>query len=436
MTTKTDNKRYIDEACQDIYSHCEDPAYLPDLLTIILYCKVMPLGMAKLLEENTVNLSQFADIKLAVQQQYPEIAPHNDAQLSRCDEGHFRTLMKSFRTLLYTYEDLTWHKRLIYATDTLLNYYNKAYANHQTPTNISHLAAQILQPQDNDSIYDPVCGMSGMLLACADKAQSTTIFSHEVDSNIYETTRLVQYIYDGKPAALENADCLASPFVQDDQLQQFDIVLGSPPWGQKIDNKTFFEQDEFQRFKWGKPSVRLDYAYLSHMIACMNPNTGRMAVLMPLGVLFRGANEAVVRQQWLEHNILDAVIVLPEKLLPHTPIAMVLLIFRQQKMDNSVLFIDASHDYQPDKFQNQLRPEDLTRIVHTYQTRSTQDHYSHLVSLEEIQKREYKLNISFYVDTKDDIPQVNMQALDAEREQLLQQWSALQHRLNTTLADG
>ena len=135
------------------------------------------------------------------------------------------------------------------------------------------------------------------------------------------------------------------------------------------------------------------------MIETLKPGTGRMGVIVPHGVLFRGSSEGVIRQKLIEENLLDAVIGLPEKLFYGTGIPAAILIFKKQKSDNKVLFIDASREFKSGKNQNQLGNDDIKKIIATYQARVNVDKYAYLATLDEIEENDYNLNIPRYVDT-------------------------------------
>ncbi|MGO4513760.1 N-6 DNA methylase, partial [Bradyrhizobium sp. 2TAF36] len=198
-----------------------------------------------------------------------------------------------------------------------------------------------------------------------------------------------------------------------------DIVVANPPfslekWG--VENAA---GDKFGRFRRGiPPKTKGDYAFVLHMIETLKPKTGRMGVVVPHGVLFRGSSEGVIRQKLLEENLLDAVIGLPEKLFYGTGIPAAILIFRKTKKDKSVLFIDASREFRSGKNQNQLTEENIAKIVATYQARKPVERYASLASYEEIKDNDYNLNIPRYVDTFVETEDVDLAAVRSERQKL------------------
>ncbi len=162
------------------------------------------------------------------------------------------------------------------------------------------------------------------------------------------------------------------------------------------------------------------------MIETMKPKTGRMGVVVPHGVLFRGSSEGKIRQKLIEENLLDAVIGLPEKLFFGTGIPAAILIFKKQKVDDKVLFIDASREFKSGKNQNQLSAENIAKIVKTYRDGDNVDKYAHLASLQEIRDNDYNLNISRYVDTFEEEEEIDLIAIHTERKQLQLQLAELE----------
>src|SRR5690606_27091785 len=170
--------------------------------------------------------------------------------------------------------------------------------------------------------------------------------------------------------------------------------------------------DPYGRFKRGiPPKTKGDYAFILHMIETMNPKTGRVGVVVPHGVLFRGSSEGKIRQKLIEENLLDAVIGLPEKLFYGTGIPAAILVFRRQRKTENVVFIDASREFEAGKNQNKLTPGNIEKIVETYRAalnepalkgdegKVLKDKYAYLATKAEIAANDYNLNIPRYVDT-------------------------------------
>lgn len=160
--------------------------------------------------------------------------------------------------------------------------------------------------------------------------------------------------------------------------------------------------DSWKRFDWGvPPSSKGDYAFVLHMLASLDAENGRMAIVLPHGVLFRGASEGKIRKQIVEFNLLDAVIGLPANLFYGTGIPACILVFKKNRTRRDVLFIDASSDgnYEKGKNQNILRNEDIAKIVSTYDARQSVEKYAYVASFDEIKENDFNLNIPRYVDT-------------------------------------
>ena len=212
---------------------------------------------------------------------------------------------------------------------------------------------------------------------------------------------------------------------------KFITVVANPPYSTEWSPHTeLLKYDD--RFKdYGKlaPAKKADFAFVQHMIYHLDDN-GTMAVVLPHGVLFRGAAEGVIRQYLIkEKNYLDAVIGLPSNLFFGTSIPTSILVFKKcREDDDNVLFIDASQSFEKGKNQNHLTTEDVRKIVETYKNRETLDKYSYIASLEEIEENDYNLNIPRYVDTFEeeeaidlaqvqmDLDQINSEIVDIEKE--------------------
>jgi type I restriction enzyme M protein len=151
------------------------------------------------------------------------------------------------------------------------------------------------------------------------------------------------------------------------------------------------------------------------MIETLKPETGRMGVVVPHGVLFRASSEGKIRQQLIEENLLDTVIGLPEKLFFGTGIPAAILLFKKQKTNNNVLFIDASREFKSGKNQNQLTPDNIQKIIDTYKSRESVDKYAYLASFDEIKENDFNLNIPRYVDTFEEEAEIDLVAVRTER---------------------
>ncbi|MFJ0261000.1 type I restriction-modification system subunit M [Acinetobacter baumannii] len=307
-----------------------------------------------------------------------------------------------------------------------------------TPPEVSDLIAELLDPQPGDSICDPACGSGSLLMKCGRKVVSNhnskqyALYGQEAIGSTWSLAKMNMFLHGEDNHKIEWGDTIRNPKLLDKNgdLMLFDIVTANPPFSLDKWGHDEAEHDKFDRFRRGvPPKTKGDYAFISHMIETLKPKTGRMGVVVPHGVLFRGSSEGKIRQQLIEENLLDAVIGLPEKLFYGTGIPAAILIFKKHKSDNSVLFIDASRECKAGKNQNLLTQDNIAKVVETYRTRANVDKYSYLATLQEIQENDYNLNIPRYVDTFEEEEQIDLMSVRTEREQLKAQLTALESEM-------
>ena len=320
----------------------------------------------------------------------------------------------------------------------------KKAGEYYTPPEVSQLIAELVNPQEGDEICDPACGSASLLMKCGYKVRDTTgarkyaLFGQESIGSTWSLAKMNLFLHGEDNHKVEWGDTLRNPLLLDgdDKLRHFDVVVANPPfsldkWGQES-----AANDKFGRFRRGlPPRTKGDYAFILHMIEVMKPAVGRMAVVAPHGVLFRGAAEGKIRTKLIDENLLDAVIGLPEKLFFGTGIPAAILVFRKRKHDDKVLFIDASREYVDGKNQNYLRSEDIQKIAETFRARQSVEKYAYLASLEEIKANDYNLNIPSYVDTFEEEPEIDMQALLAERAGLKAELERLEGEMEKYLKE-
>jgi type I restriction enzyme M protein len=196
-------------------------------------------------------------------------------------------------------------------------------------------------------------------------------------------------------------------------------------------------EDRYARFQRGiPPKSKGDWAYISHMLATAMEGTGRVGVVVPHGVLFRGGQEGKIREAMIRENLLDAVIGLPANLFYGTGIPAALMIFdRSRKFGRDVLFIDASREFEQSTNQNRLRPQDIEKIVTTFRKRQAVDKYAYPASLKEIEENEFNLNIPRYVDTFEPKPEIDIAATRKEIEQIEAELVDTQTKMGRYLKD-
>ncbi|OOE74276.1 type I restriction-modification system subunit M [Salinivibrio sp. ML290] len=296
-----------------------------------------------------------------------------------------------------------------------------------TPPEVSELMAEIVDPQAGDEICDPACGSASLLLKCAnqirkeDGSKNFALFGQEAIGSTWALAKMNMFLHGIDNHKLEWGDTIRNPLMLNENggLKHFDVVVANPPFSLEKWGHEGADGDPYARFRRGvPPKSKGDYAFILHMIETLKPKTGRMAVVVPHGVLFRGSAEGKIRKKLIEENLLDAVIGLPEKLFYGTGIPAAVLVFRKDKTDNKVLFIDASREFQAGKNQNQLCDDNIAKVVDTYKQRDTRDKYSYVATLEEIQENDFNLNIPRYVDTFEEEEEIDLMAVQAERKEI------------------
>lgn len=238
---------------------------------------------------------------------------------------------------------------------------------------------------------------------------------------------------------LNNADTLESDWPDGpdrkgiDHPRSFDAVVANPPYSAKWDNdKTKLKDPRFSDYGKLAPASKADYAFILHSIYHLN-NTGTMAIVLPHGVLFRGAAEGKIRQTLIEKNYLDTVIGLPANLFYGTSIPTIILVFKKNRKTKDILFIDASNDFEKGKNQNNLNDENIDKIINTFKERKDVDKYAHVASIEEIKENEFNLNIPRYVDTFEEEDPIDLEEVNKQLEQDNKEIAELEAEINEQL---
>lgn len=293
-----------------------------------------------------------------------------------------------------------------------------------TPQQVSKILAQIVTTDKTDlrNVYDPTCGSGSLLLRVGREARVRHYYGQEYNSTTYNLARMNMLLHDVNynRFSIDNADTLEDPAVDE---EKFEAVVANPPYSAKWSaDPKFMDDPRFSNYGKLAPKSKADFAFIQHMIHHLDDN-GTMAVVLPHGVLFRGAAEGQIRRYLIEEkNYLDAIIGLPANLFFGTSIPTSILVFKKcRQKDDSVLFIDASQSFEKGKNQNHLSDEDVEKIVNTYRNREELDKFSHNATLEEIADNDYNLNIPRYVDTFEeeapiDLDQVQQDLADIDKE--------------------
>ena len=313
-----------------------------------------------------------------------------------------------------------------------------------TPPEVSELIALLADPVETDHICDPACGSGSLLMKCGQLVRQRygsgqySLYGQEAIGSTWALAKMNMFLHGEDNHQIEWGDTLREPKLLNhvSELRKYDVVVANPPFSLEKWGIDAAAGDVFQRFERGlPPRTKADFAFILHMIATMKPVTGRMAVVLPNGVLFRGGAEGSLRKRLIDENLLDVVIGLPEKLFYGTGIAAVILIFRSKKSDENILFVNATHEYREGKGQNVLRPEDIKRTWKTVQERAEVPQYAHLAGRDEIIRNDYNLNISRYVSRLDQEPAVDLAVLRQERDELKKKLAHFESLMDACLQD-
>ena len=317
-----------------------------------------------------------------------------------------------------------------------------------TPGEVANLLANLLNAQSGDTICDPACGSGSLLIRVAKKVGSSNfaLYGQESNGSTWALCQMNMFLHDMDNARIEWCNTITSPsLVEGDSLMKFNVVVANPPFSLDKWGQDFAENDPYNRFWRGiPPKSKGDYAFISHMIETALEGDGRVGVIVPHGVLFRGGAEGKIRQKLIEDNTLEAVIGLPANLFFGTGIPAAIVIFNKARKpwnqaishrEKRVLFIDASRDYQDDKNQNRLRQQDIDKIVEVFGAFKEVDKYAYPATFEEIQENDFNLNIPRYVDTFEPEPEVDIPAVRKEIETLEDELAAVEKELNGYLKE-
>lgn len=282
-----------------------------------------------------------------------------------------------------------------------------------TVRNVAHLVAKLAEPKIGNRICDPCMGSGGLLLLAGEEVEKLgsknyALYGQESTGSTYQLARMNMFLHGKDSARLEWGDTLNNPLlVENDKLMKFDTIVANPPFSLKKWGAENAGSDKYNRFWRGvPPKDKGDFAFITHMIETAKPKTGRVAVIVPHGVLFRGGAEGKIREQLLKENVIDAVIGLPAGLFQTTGIPVAILILdrsREQGGENEktkdVFFIEASKEFKAQKAQNILTDENIEKIYSTYKKRKDVEKFARKVSIKEIEENDFNLNITRYVDT-------------------------------------
>ena len=291
-----------------------------------------------------------------------------------------------------------------------------------TPQQVSKLLAKLVTigKKKLRNVYDPTCGSGSLLLRVAKEAEVVSFYGQEKVSTTYNLARMNMLLHGVRfnHFDIENNDTLEHPNEKHMELT-FEAVVANPPYSAKWSaDPKFLDDERFSGYGKLAPKSKADYAFIQHMLYLLD-DSGTMAVVLPHGVLFRGAAEGVIRKYLIEEkNWLDAVIGLPANLFFGTSIPTCVLVFKKCKTYDDIFFIDASKEFESGKNQNRLTDENIEKIMNTYIERKDVDKYAHCATLEEIKENDFNLNIPRYVDTFEEEEEIDIHAVMKEIKEL------------------
>lgn len=318
-----------------------------------------------------------------------------------------------------------------------------------TPHQVSKILAKVVTEgvekcDELFSVYDPTMGSGSLLLTVGQELPKGTpmkYFGQELNTTTYNLARmnLMMHGIAYNNMVLNNADTLESDWPDGpdgkgiDHPRSFDAVVANPPYSAKWDNdETKLKDPRFSEYGKLAPASKADYAFILHSIYHLN-NTGTMAIVLPHGVLFRGAAEGKIRETLIGKNYLDTIIGLPANLFYGTSIPTVILVLKKNRKNKDILFIDASNDFEKNKNQNNLRDEDIDKIIKTYKERKDVEKYAHVASIEEIRENDFNLNIPRYVDTFEEEEPIDLEEVNKLLEQDNKEIAELEAEINEQL---
>lgn len=311
-----------------------------------------------------------------------------------------------------------------------------------TPKKVSEMMAQIVTIDQEEkklfSVFDPTMGSGSLMLNVRNYLkypENVKYHGQEMNTTTFNLAKmnLILHGVDAEDMNLRNGDTLNKDWPTDEPYL-FDSVVMNPPYSAKWSaDATFLDDSRFNRYGKLAPKSKADFAFLLHGFYHLK-DSGTMAIVLPHGVLFRGAAEGVIRKKLLEDGSIYAVIGMPANLFFGTSIPTTVIILKKNRETRDVLFIDASKEFIKGKNQNKLSIENVEKIVSTYKNRATEDKYAYLASFDEIKENDYNLNIPRYVDTFEEEESIDMKNVGNEVKQIRQEKHALEKELFYTIA--
>lgn len=287
----------------------------------------------------------------------------------------------------------------------------KSKGQFYTPAEVSRVIAEIIGINNAKKgpiyVYDMTCGSGSLLLKAGAKAKENikvALYGQEKDNNTAGLAVMNMFLHGNFTAQIKDGNTLTNPrFLENGRIRTFDYCVANPPFSVKKWSAGI--ERNYGRFSLGMPPENCaDYAFLLHMLASMDPDHGRGAIILPHGVLFRGGQEQLIRENLIRHGYIEGIIGLPTNLFYGTGIPACIIILDKEKANKrkDIFMIDASKFFVKDGNKNRLREEDIKKIVDTYINRTEEEKYARKVSVYEIEKEDYNLNIPRYIDSSEE----------------------------------
>ncbi len=314
-----------------------------------------------------------------------------------------------------------------------------------TPHEVSELLARLVKPSAGDRICDPASGSASLLITVAEQVpfkpntiiRDCSLYGQESNGSTWALAKMNMFLHEMDAAHIERGDTINNPrLLEGDHLMKFDIVVANPPFSLDKWGAEDAVGDPFKRFIRGvPPKTKGDFAFILHMIETAVERTGRVGVIVPHGVLFRGGTEKTIRESLIHENLFEAVIGLPANLFFGTGIPAAILIFNKGKKNTDVLFIDASKEFESGKKQNKLREPHIKKIVDAYKKFTAIEKYSTKATLKEIEGNDFNLNIPRYVDTFEAVKEVDIKIVQKNIDKLETELTKIKGDINTYLRE-
>lgn len=277
-----------------------------------------------------------------------------------------------------------------------------------TPRTIVKLCVWLLDPKEGESVYDPACGTGGMIIEAIkymhnDKLSYGKIYGQENNLSTAATAEMNLYLHGKKDVIITKGDTLRHPnYIENGKLKTFNCVIANPPFSLKKWGADIFESDPYGRCLWGCPTDSCaDFAWLQHMVASMDENNGRCAVILPQGVLFRSGKEGKIRKGLVKSDLIDTIVTLPSGIFYSTGVAACIIYLNNHKRPqhvNKIHMIDASQIYTAQRAQNIMTEEDIKRVYQLVADDTNVIDYSQLVGMDELKENDYTLDLKRYIE--------------------------------------